>query len=274
MVLLGIRNEENRRSNMGRETHLVPVTWEREPFWWKENKILWPVVAPRSGRVQRHTPVPFAGTQQVRKLAFTDNFDSEMLKLAWNFRRVPMNKIYSLTTRKGYLRLYTNPQVIQERKSTSLIGFRQTESDFEYSTKMHFSPKNPASEAGIILYQKDNNFISFSLKKSNNGFELKAVHSSVLEDSRIVDSITTLGSAPITDAIDTIYLRLTSKSHQYILSYATNSGEYKTLATTGSDGVVSKKYTGANLGLYSTSEGVDTEDFADFDWVKYRAFER
>ena len=32
MVALGIRGDEDRLSNMGRETHLVPVVWEREPF--------------------------------------------------------------------------------------------------------------------------------------------------------------------------------------------------------------------------------------------------
>ena len=33
MVALGIRGDEERRSNMGRETHLIEVEWEREPYW-------------------------------------------------------------------------------------------------------------------------------------------------------------------------------------------------------------------------------------------------
>ena len=52
MVLLGIRNEIERGSNMGRETFIVPVSWEREPYDWKKIKYLWPVVAPETGRVE------------------------------------------------------------------------------------------------------------------------------------------------------------------------------------------------------------------------------
>jgi alpha-N-arabinofuranosidase len=138
MVALGIRGDEDRGSNMGRETHLVPVQWEREPFWWKETKYEWPVVAPQTGKVERTTPAPFKGTTQKRNLSFTDNFDSSNLKLQWNFRRVPLDKVYSLKASEGNLRLFLKPEVIKERGRASLIGFRQTESDFQYETKMIF----------------------------------------------------------------------------------------------------------------------------------------
>ena len=59
MVLLGIRNEINRGSNMGRETFIAPLSWEREPFEWKENKDLWPVVSPISGKVEKENEVIF-----------------------------------------------------------------------------------------------------------------------------------------------------------------------------------------------------------------------
>ena len=38
---------------MGRETFIAPLSWEREPFDWKENKDLWPVVSPISGKVEK-----------------------------------------------------------------------------------------------------------------------------------------------------------------------------------------------------------------------------
>jgi len=39
MVALGIRGDEKRGFNMGRETHLIPVKWEKEP---KTNRYNWP----------------------------------------------------------------------------------------------------------------------------------------------------------------------------------------------------------------------------------------
>ncbi len=167
MVALGIRGDEDRGSNMGRETHLVPVQWEKEPFWWKEVKYEWPVVAPQTGKIERINTVPFKGTSQKRNTAFGDNFDGEKLNLPWNFRRVPNKNIYSLIEKNGFLRLYTNQNVIKERGRANLMGFRQTESDFEYQAKMNFKPKSNNSEAGISLFQKDNNYFSFTVLKEN-----------------------------------------------------------------------------------------------------------
>ena len=38
MVALGIRNDLEGTTNMGRETHLIPVTWETAVSGWKEGK--------------------------------------------------------------------------------------------------------------------------------------------------------------------------------------------------------------------------------------------
>lgn len=275
MVMLGIRNDEGGVSNMGRETHLVPMTWEREPFWWKEEKILWPVVAPQTGRVERYTPVPFAGTKQYRDLSFNDSFDGDKLKLDWNFRRVPMPGTYSLALKPGTLRLYAKPNVIAERKRASLVGFRQTASDFEYTAKMDFAPKSKDSEAGIIIFQKDINFISFTMKKAGSKYQLNVVHSDVENDSSIIKSVESLGHTVIDEPVQGIQFRLVSKDSQYQFAFSLDDGKsFKTLVTTGANGVVSKKYTGANLGLYSTGNGKDTGDYADFDWVNYQGFER
>ena len=168
MVALGIRGDQDRGSNMGRETHLIPVVWEREPFWWKKNKYEWPVVAPNTGRVERKNPVPFTASSQKRKLFFTDNFDRDSLKLEWNFRRVPLKQLYALDQHKGHLRLYLKPNIIRERGRASLMGFKQTESDFEYSSKMIFKPKSNRAEAGICLFQKDNNYFTLTILRDKN----------------------------------------------------------------------------------------------------------
>lgn len=98
--------------------------------------------------------MPFKDTLQKRNLYFYDSFDDSDLKLQWNFRRVPLDELYSLKESKGNLRLFLKPEVIKERGRASLIGFRQTESDFQYEAKMIFEPKNNNSEAGISLFSE------------------------------------------------------------------------------------------------------------------------
>ena len=53
VVMLGIRGDVKRKSNMGRETFIAPV-W-KETYDWKERKILWPVISPKSGKILKIT---------------------------------------------------------------------------------------------------------------------------------------------------------------------------------------------------------------------------
>ncbi len=78
MVALGIRNDLEGTSNMGRESHLVPVNWETAVSGWEEVEdgvwqpieYYWPVCAPETGKVERNTPLPFTTKEQI----YTDVF--------------------------------------------------------------------------------------------------------------------------------------------------------------------------------------------------------
>ena len=275
MVALGIRGDVARRSNMGRESHLLPVSWETEPFWWQEVKTEWPVAAPATGRLERVNPLPFEGTQQYRETAFVDSFDAQTLSLAWNFRRFPMPGTYSLTANDGHLRLAAKPNVIRERARASLIGFRQTESNFSYSALMRFRPTASNVEAGLNLFQKDNNYLSFVVSRDGDKHLLRSVLSVPEQDAKITKEVKTLKEQVLDGYNGEIIFRVISNDHQYRLQYSLDAGDnYADFLTTDADHLLSRGYTGAYLGLYATSNGQDTGDYADFDWVSYQAFER
>jgi alpha-N-arabinofuranosidase len=50
--------------------------------------------------------------------------------------------------------------------------------------------------------------------------------------------------------------------------------DFKLLDTTKANLILSKKYTGAYLGVYASSNGRKTNEYADFYWVRYKGFER
>lgn len=269
MVALGVRGDELRGSNMGRESFLLPVEWEREPFEWKEIKYEWPVIAPETGKMERFTPLPFPEKPQYRNDAFSDNFDADKLHLEWNFRRVPMENTYSLLDRRGFLRLFSKPEVIQERGRCSLLGFRQKESDFEYSVKMEFRPDTEGSEAGISLVQKDNNYLTFTLikKEGKNLLQLKLAK----PDTRPA----VIHQELIKQEHEELILKVVSRNSEYSFFVSTNNGKsYKQVKTTEASHILSRGYTGAFLGLYCTGNGNSTNDYADFDWASYKGFER
>ena len=262
MVLLGIRNQIERGSNMGRETFLVPLTWEREPFEWKETKHLWPVVAPETGRVEILNDVVFNHTVQNKAAHFVDNFDSTELNKNWNFRRYPIEDVYKINTEENRLNLFCHPNQIKERGRAALLGFKQTESDFEYLTQMYFQPKSSDSEAGISFFQKDDNYINFTIIKKGDKHHLQAY---VVKKGKILESITD----ELKHYKGHIKLKVIADKDVYKLYYSLKGMHFKLFASLEGAFLKSNGYTGAHLGLYATGNGKNNQDFASFDYVNY-----
>ncbi len=269
MVALGKRNDERGDSNMGRESHLIPVEWEREPFEWKDPRYEWPVAAPATGRVERSTPLPFEDAPQYRNDSFIDDFDSKTLALQWNFRRVPLPGIYSLSSREGYLRLHAHENTIRERGRAALMGVRQRGSDFQYSARMEFNPERENAEAGISLFQKDDNFLNFTVIKIEGEIRLRLSLAERGQPPAVIEQ------RPLGDYAGEIIFRVVSRDHKYRYEYSLDRGNSFTPFTeTDAARLLSRGYTGAYLGLYSTANGNPTTDYADFDWVRYEGYER
>jgi alpha-N-arabinofuranosidase len=267
MVALGVRGDEQRNSNMGRESFLVPVQWEREPFDWKEIKYDWPEVSPLTGKLEKHYPVPFANTKQHLNKGFSDNFDDPQLNLRWCWRRVPLEQQFLLNVKPGKLRIKAHGNTIKERGRANFIGFRQTESEFVVETKMDFKPKTLGSEAGLVMIQKDNNYISYTVKKTGQGQVLQVVVEVPAKGKRILHSTLLKGVE------NGVKLKVVSKNHQYHYCYQLQDGSEKEWCTSSATLILNRGYTGAYLGLYATSNGKRSKDYADFDWVSYQTYQ-
>ena len=260
MFLLGVRGDLKRKSNMGRETFVVPVSWERDMHP-RKGKILWPVVAPKTGRVERVNPVIFDGGTPAKNRAFRDDFKHSTLDLAWNFIRVPLPNTYSLDENPGHLRLFTHKNTISRRKRAHFMGIKQTESDFVFTTKMRFNPSHDESTAGIAIVQKDENYVSFSVRKEADGMLVEVLHNK--------KKVQTIKAHKLNSYKGEIRFKLVSANDTYTFSYATKGKRYKVLTTTPADLVLFSGFTGAHIGLYATSNGQDNNDFSDYDWINF-----
>ena len=267
IVMLGVRGDVKRKSNMGRETFIAPVSWEREPYDWKERKIVWPVIAPQSGRILKNNPVIFSETIQNKEFFFVDDFNKTNLGLAWNHRRVPMQNMFDLVSNPGFLRVYTNPNKLQERKRANFIGIKQTESDFSFETKMTFSPSNESDESGIAIIQKDNNFLSLTIKQFNEDIFLEL---------KLMNDVETSIASKLIDHKCTLPVQLKVESYQnnYRFYYAQKNDDFQLFAETPADLLLSHGYTGAHIGLYTTSNGQISSGYADFDRVEYTSVKK
>ena len=267
IVMLGVRGDLKRKSNMGRETFIAPVSWEREPYDWKERKILWPVIAPQSGKILKNNPIIFSETIQNKEFFFVNDFNETDLGLEWNYRRAPMQNMFDLVSNPGSLRVYTNPNILHERKRANFIGIKQTESEFSFEAKMTFSPSSDSDESGIAIVQKDNNFLSLTIKQFNEDISL---------DLKLMNNVETSIASKIIDYKSTLPIQLKVESYQnnYRFYYALKNDDFQLFAETPADHLLSYGYTGAHIGLYVTSNGQISTGYADFDQVEYRSVKK
>ncbi|MBP6804854.1 MAG: glycoside hydrolase family 43 protein [Chloroflexi bacterium] len=264
MVALGIRNESGRGSNMGRETHLIPITWEREPFEWQEIKYEWPVCAPATGRVERFNPLPLPNNRQNRSDAFFDNFSLPTLHPEWNFRRVPLPDTYSLHARKNHLRLFARPEDFQERGRCSFLGLRQKESDFTYAASLEFWPTSDGVDAGIVLFQQDNLWLKMVVRRENGRYHLRLVFAAPDKAPAL------LAQETLPHYSGEIILQVAAGNGRYHYTYSLDKGvSFQPLAETAANLILSRGYTGAYLGVLATGNGQATQAYADFAWVRY-----
>ena len=277
MVSLGKRNDLDGDANMGRETYLMPMQWESTIVKWEQVsedrweplRYLFPVVAPLTGKVERFTPLPFTDRPQYINNTVIDDFLNENLDLRWTFIRVPEEKTYSLLENPGFLRLYSKPGKIEDRKRFGLVGFRQKESDFEFEVKMNFLPNKDKVESGVIHYQKEWNYLTNTVIKKRKKYYLEQ---KLKEKGK---EVVTLKKTILKGYDGNIILKVKSKKDRYDFFYSLNDGSsFDYFTSIEAIKVLDRNYTGALLGLFTTSNGVLSQDYADYDWVRYKDFVR
>mmetsp|Transcript_82634 Transcript_82634/g.192002 ORF Transcript_82634/g.192002 Transcript_82634/m.192002 type:complete len:146 (+) Transcript_82634:892-1329(+) len=132
---------------------------------------------------------------------------------------------------------------------------------------MSFAPQGDAVEAGISLFQKDDNYINCTVSRSQGTWVLSLVLAKPGAAPKV------LKAATLADYQGEISLKVESHHHQYHFEYAVGRAvAFAPLASTGADHLLSRGYTGAYLGLYCSSQGKPPKGaFADFDWVRHIA---
>lgn len=258
MVCLGIRNDIASRSNMGRETHLLPVVWEAEN---PDNpNMLWPVCAPNSGKVEKYLPLPFPGSGQAGNGDFYDDFSGPVLKKEWSFRRLPDIGRFQILPEQGRLRIWSG-QPVRERSQSALVGFRQSHSYFSYQVTVHMSDAVNCGESGIGILQKDNHHLLLGVSKKDNGLVfIVKLNNEVLASATVAESIAALE----------LFIHCTETG--YDCGYITNGKKVPVVTRIPIDSMLSRYYTGAFCCLYGVSPASATEIFADFSDVNYRIF--
>lgn len=250
MVCLGTRPYGGQFRNLGRETFLVQLNWEDG----------WPVVNPGKGIVEMEAIAPNLEEKRWPSEPACDHFDSIELRMQWNFIRTPRGHFWSLKDRPGYLRLRLKPDTITEFVNPAFIGMRQRHMNFAARTKMEFIPNNINEVAGIILLQNTD----FHYRVEYTQSQLRLVE-------RVADREVILVSKPYQQ--QEVFFKVEAYGQSYNFYVAKSSENWEVLKENVDGTILSSDvaggFTGAYIGMYASSNGIESSNYADYDYFEY-----
>ncbi len=242
--------------NLGRETFLVPMVWEDD---------FGPIVSPETGRVELEHPFPKLEEVPVPYVESCSHFDGNELELFWSTIRKQTKDFYSLSDRKGYLRLKLNSANIMDDRNAAFLGRRQTSWKFTASTKVECE-LSKGEEVGITNYMNYKNHIRLAIKNVNGSYILLLVRVEGNQDQVLVEKII--------DYTGEIYLKVDGCDQDYRYYYKTKESNWISLGEAVDGRILASDlaggHTGSYVAMYVSSNGNCSENYADFDYFEYR----
>ncbi|MBC8132373.1 MAG: hypothetical protein H7X95_05275, partial [Deltaproteobacteria bacterium] len=287
--------------HLGRETFLVPVTWDSAG---------WPVFGDVGavGRVDLRMRAPASATLPPKPMLVhrqmrgdRDDFDRSPLAPCWNFVRNPRDRDWSLTQRPGFLRLMGSPVTLDEVDSPALVVRRQQHFAVRCRSSVDFWPRRSNEEAGLVIRANER----FHYQLSVTGAPARSARAGAQESrqdsrqesqqdcrqvvlrARIRGVTRVMGRVPILGP-GSVLLQVDATRHWYtfragVAQIAENLGakgratRMRALGKLPTAGLSSESvwasgqnyFTGVFVGLFATGNGRRSTVPADFDWFAY-----
>ncbi len=241
-VFLGVRPYNNSFSPMGRETFLLPVDWPADG---------WPMILPPTVRVpvvqnspngvtvQQDPALPLSGS-----FFWKDDFRSSQLSPAWIMLRTPSESWWKLDA-AGHILLTPSSQQLSGSGNPSFLARRVQHPRFVASTSLDV-PRESGVSAGLPLFLNEKHYYFLGVRRSATGQE-------VFLEKANGGAPETVQSAPL-ENVKKVALRVKSSNEKCSFEYATDSGEWKTLADDQDATIVTSAvgggFVGATVGMH------------------------
>lgn len=267
MVYLCGRPLHNRgRCTLGRETAIQRMVWGEDDWLYTENQDALP---------QLETSAPELPLHPFQSIPTREEFDNSALPIEFQWLRSPFpDELFSLTARRGYLRLYgreTTGSLFRQ----ALVARRQQAHCFSSLTAVEFEPQHYQQQAGLICYYNGSKFHYLYISTD----EVVGKHIRVMTcQPELPDVFTT----PI--SVDTkmpVHLRVEVDYERLRFAFRVGDDEWQWLPEIFDASILSDEagppglpnFTGAFVGM-CCQDFAGTGYPADFDYFEYKERER
>ncbi len=240
------------RGAHGRIVHLEPVRWEED----------WPVMGKAFdghgvGEPVAEGPMPVAVAGAASMAPQTsDEFTGATLSPLWEWNHNPDDAHWSLTERRGYLRLKPMPAADLMHARNTLTESMQDQA-LEFTARLDARHMQDGDRAGVSMFDKGLSYVG--VEQTENGRRLLFC----------VGAAETPGPAVHADVVE-LRVRLNGDSATY--SYSVDEG--KTFVPLGTPTKAEFSWwKGARPALFAFNTRKDTQSkgYVDFDWAHYQA---
>ena len=239
--------------NTGRETFLAEVDWEDG----------WPIINKGKGILQLEQEISTKELKLEEKEKCY-HFYGDKLDYRFLFLRNPSDNLYSLNERKGALRLYLKEENLNALGNPSYVGVRQEEYKFLVSTMIEFDPKNQYESAGLAVIQSNTYNLRFEYSLANTEKVLRIV-SCVDGKEETVNEVFLESS--------NLALKIINNNQKLDFYYSTDGNKYYLLEEDFDARYLSTEvaggFVGCTIGMFATSNGNKSNNYADFLWFEY-----
>ncbi|HVT80395.1 MAG TPA: glycoside hydrolase family 43 protein [Phycisphaerae bacterium] len=256
-VFLGCRPYEANLYNTGRETFLLPVSWDKDkPAILPPDKVV-PRVLSKPAIPAAQAPAAAAESATTGNLSWTDTFKPGKLNLRWQLLRAPTEAWYALAydslaiaPRNVALTSYDNP---------SFVACRQQHAAFTATAELALNQGTAACDAGIVAFQNETHYFFLGVRVNGRTPEVFLEQFNVPEARRTAEKPKILATLPLPVGVGKdstkVELRITGAGRPYSFSCRINGGEFKSLKENVDGSFLSTEtaggFQGVMLGMYA-----------------------
>lgn len=249
VVMLASRKSEG-YVNTGRDTYLAKVVWEDD----------WPVINPGVGKLQEQVELPGMPDCKAGEVHSWHFYNKELPPCFVKLRN-PKENNYRLGEREGALRLTLEKENLLGKHSPSYVGVRLQDTNSCVVALMEFDPQKEGEEAGIVILCNESNHFRLVKRYQNekqvislisciNGIE-KQLAEMEIPKGRLKLRMNSYGQK-------SDWFAKTDAAEEICLAKQICMCELSTEKTGG--------FTGCTVGMYASSNGTETTNYADFLW--------
>ncbi len=250
-----IRGKKTGISQLGRETSLERIAWGDDG---------WPIANGGKGPLDANIRPILPWTPVFNPTS--DELIDKQLGIQWMFRRNPVYQDFSLTEKKGNLRIYSGNNDIDTIQGRNLIVQREKWLNYSATTKLSFNPQTK-EQAGLSCHYDTKTYIRLGLQRGETGgLQLQ------LEDCRygkksVVNIVNDIKQTTIYLKVKVIKLR-----REFYYSYNgknwMDAGVIADASFLSDQGTPNWGFMGTTTGVYCFNRGTGKRIPADFDFFR------